>query len=536
MIFSMLKDPKDLISVSNTTSNFNRILEPSKTTFMFGEVNPCIYVHITFFIPSFQLSSKLIFIIFVHFQVFQLLFPKLEKEDILNCRLVCKQWNHSVDHFLQNRLATRNLEPFPYHHSTVISSTSQKTETRQQNAIIRNHPPHSLQCQPLLLNKHLHPLIFCNRTILTNFLTEMDTHPRNPFALRFISLMSHQVNRNHLLDYWHRITSRLLPKFGQEIFHLQICPTISQGEGPYSNETNFYYRNLQNALKQSPNLKSLMLYGPGARYLLPNFGQETNVAFGYLAMNPLPPLPKLETLSEAMWNPTTQGPVMDQIMKSYSKQLKTISLGLSMWKSNISQYSNLPRCSSLYIHLDDNLEKWNCLCRQLKAPNLGKLALSIQGNFGIGMYQIFEPLQQPKFQSLVYLRLNFMEKLLEKEPTHHHVLENVKSLEVLENRFVQYDQLLRYLPRLEYMLVCYELPEAIEDVSREDDQDDGVFEIRKCMFSGTMYKSNIWQKMEFLREFIFGRMGTSGDTEFEVVSKVQYTREIYNRLNNQAGD
>lgn len=395
-----------------------------------------------------------------------------------------------------------------------------------QKAVAWNHPPHIPVYQPLLRTKNFRSIHFDNTGKLSTFLAKTSTHPRNPFVLRLISLMCCQVDQQDLQAYWLEITDSLLQKFGQEVYHLQICPTI--GLGP-NRDICSYYERLLKTLWRLPNLKTLHLYRNND-YLPPVSSKEATRIQGYMDMHPLPPLPELETLSEVFMDPLRQELIINQLMRTYSSQLKTISMSITIWREDIPEFSNLPQCTSLYIRLDDCLEKWERLCYQLEAPNLGKLSLNIQTTSEIS--QIFRPLQQRNFQSLVYLKLHFIAKLRiarsGEEAGDQFLLENVKTLEVSENANAPYDYLLSHLPKLEYILVCFE--PGMEKMKDEVFLNDRIFEIRKWMHSEALYKSNIWARMEYLKEFTAAKMGQDGDMSFEIESKVIYNRGDYNRL------
>lgn len=428
------------------------------------------------------------------FQVFPLIFPDLSQEDILNCRLVCKPWNRSVDNYLQNCPESRYLELYPYNLTKMATSIN---GSPLQKAVAWNHPPHIPVYQPLLRSKNFRSIHFDNTGKLSTFLAKTSTHPRNPFVLRLISLMCCQVDQQDLQAYWLEITDSLLQKFVQEVYHLQICPTI--GLGP-NRDICSYYERLLKTLWRLPNLKTLHLYRNND-YLPPVSSKEATRIQGYMDMHPLPPLPELETLSEVFMDPLRQELIINQLMRTYSSQLKTISMSITIWREDIPEFSNLPQCTSLYIRLDDCLEKWERLCYQLEAPNLGKLSLNIQTTSEIS--QIFRPLQQRNFQSLVYLKLHFIAKLRiarsGEEAGDQFLLENVKTLEVSENANAPYDYLLSHLPKLEYILVCFE--PGMEKMKDEVFLNDRIFEIRKWMYSEALYKSNIWARMVIRNEF-----------------------------------
>lgn len=136
-----VNDPKDLVSCSRTCRLFDEILRPTINNWSFCNIFPMI-------------------------------FQQLDSINILKCRSICKDWNASVDDYLENHPTQRSIDVStfnPWYPPFPLSPMEMKLQFSNGNDDMRE----------------------------MKFLEQMRDHPRNPFVGRAVTIF---VNARREVD------------------------------------------------------------------------------------------------------------------------------------------------------------------------------------------------------------------------------------------------------------------------------------------------------------------------------------------------
>lgn len=404
MILGHLDSSKDLMNASHASPLFNSLLENNKSEWMFEQVNS---QHI--FYKQSQLNLECSLTSYAYFcliviQVLPHVFKDLRKADILNLRLVCKQWCTGVDNFIEG-------------HPSLLPFDEKIYRTVQSNF---NYLP--------LAAKIYDDIAFVNAEEFENFMATMAGHPRNPFFGRSVRIGS----CGDLWDYmddaientWEG-AAQLCHQFGVHLWHVEFA------NYEFSLSALDFYQGISRSLANLPNIKSLHMNGA-----LDAKEEDDNQLLEYMENHPLPQLPHLESLVfdlvmendpveegdplvvlrnrglpddpdvllEYLQNnpeiinqlfmqvPPTPDNFQDKFITTYAGQLKKLEIDLPSWREEYNTL--LTRLTEVHLKHVNSIPNLKSLLHGLQAPHLRKLTLSLRCSMKINqLFEVLQPLQ-----------------------------------------------------------------------------------------------------------------------------------------------
>lgn len=376
---------------------------------------------------------------------------------------------------------------------------------------------------------------------------EMRDHPRNPFVGRSV-VFNVEIDDDFddededefedpgVSDFW-QLSRVFLSEVGRHLWYVEIVED-SGHQRPLE-----FYKLLRELLINLPNLRSLKLSGD-----ISHEDYHPKALPVYMANNPLPPMPHMESLDlECLYSEVPQI-IHDMLISMYSVQLKKVHVNMNRWKPS---YSRGLSKQLTELHLKEvSLEKLTTICSptdgKLSSLNVGKLSLNLRSQkFSLTML----PMKFPTFSffkalshlfpvlRVLTLFVDITVELNEMEPNswQQFSLPSVEQVEVQGvQRKIFYSFLLCF-PSLKSLSICEstcgrfnEDPAVITFLEGDTTACEEVVQVNKFMHTGRMYESNIWTLIPTLNVFSFRRL-MYGDLIFEH----NCNRETYNFIKNQ---
>lgn len=434
-----------------------------------------------------------------------------------------------MDTFVQTHPITRCLESYPYHPTKAIAAAV-------PNAPSSLVPPrHSPQYLPTLLQKDFVGTSFEHSLAITQFLEKViPSHlasGRNPILLKYLDLANNLWgNHGGPEAFWSQVNN-LLSHFGHHLNQVHLGPNTRDDDRQL---VLFCYQAVRESLSKLKNLTTLTVSGFDCHTCWqPVDAQIFADLQTYIATHPLPELPHLKILETTIPITLKTNPVNEELFKRYAPQLNKVYLTLSIWTPDKNEIFNFESLAELQLGVDQDFSELVNFIESVHAPHLKKLHLIVHEK--IKIVQVLESIQK-QFPFLEYLKLRFNRKpdwgSGVDSPKFYY--KNIKTLEVVDSNFTPYEALLKHLTGLEYFLITTErngvgkLNPWLEAIAINQ------WHFRKHLYSGDVYKLDIWEEMKTLKELTFAKVGQE-DLMVEIVGKKQYTREMYEYLKAKQG-
>lgn len=297
LIFDKVKEPDDLSnSLLTSPQLWDDVLYPRKTDFLFSYILPILSARSSY----------------------------LDKEDILNCRLVSPSWKTHVDNFLKNHPCLLSLDGINHEKKDDCIPVHSDSSYCWEKATVK-----------VQSSADIHG-------ILEKLLIYPDS---NPFLIQCLEFgdfdwdpaLTGEISPELLNDL-----KILLTRVGTSILHFRFLSAV-QRTGPV------FYKHIRELLQLLPNLKTLRFWfvaGPGD-INAPQCGQ-------LIQANPLPDLPHLQIV-KASHLPTV---IMNALLLKYSNQLVKLEMQSLRGLSHLYSYDKESiNCSSKLNELSVRL--WN---------------------------------------------------------------------------------------------------------------------------------------------------------------------------------
>lgn len=423
---------------------------------------------------------------------FPSLFKYLRKNDVLKCRLVCNKWRSGVDKFLEH-------DQFKLYNSTT----------------------HFLFRKTVELN-------FAgfdeDTAAVERFRDEMKNSKRNPIISRSI----------HVGD--HPNVVPFLSEFGVHIWHLTISVFPEEGS-PVD-----FVRYLRKLLICCPNLRTFQLMGymndEGGRD--PDIHVEADLIQHFFDENPLPLLPRLETLDIRLRDIHTIDQTVilieQQVLSCYGHQLVKLFLGHNILLNNpFAKMTDL----SIMIHSAEQLQYLQDLESPLEVLDL--IIHTSQLNFR-KMFRTIERFRSSlkvlsiRFYSQYPRRIEFGKSVQFPKRVRLPFLQELKLEDVCARSDMSFDFLrsLRGLRRIELQFSTYC---KLDDEPRRRERvlvNQHLDEYGKGTEFG-MYFSNIWRLLPHLEKVILWhirhRYRRVFSRNFYEYLQEQFTKRIFEEYN-----
>lgn len=299
-VLTGLKNIEDLINVSNCSRYFRTILLKNRVYFNFPNiVNALITIEFESVVDREQNINVV---------------PCITKKDLLNCRLVCSNWNTAIEKWYDQPIMS-GLFPF-------IDDVKER-QYRVHNSYERANP-YTFMCVPP----------FQAQQFINEFIEKPIGVVKNPFLGRFVVFKLNFTYKaifksEATADISNEIT-RILESFGHEIWHVVIVIEDEFNLSP--SKAIEYYMKLRSWLSAMPNIKSLGL----------KFRHRHDVDPKVMQKYPLPQLTEL--IQVKLWN--VHPNVMNVVLEKYS-QISYVQL----WELKSLQNLSANVVLNLFTHL-----------------------------------------------------------------------------------------------------------------------------------------------------------------------------------------
>lgn len=438
---------------------------------------------------------------------------------MLTCRLVCRKWNKAVENHLDSY-------PKPKR-SSILPSKDQ---------LLSRNTPVAPSSQSIWKYK-LEPLDFDNTLSLARFLTEARAHhPRNILTNRSLKLGidldeididNNNDNNNEMINEFWETALNVLRVIGKHVWHIEIY-----NDG-FENEAASFYGLLHRLLCLLPNVKTLRIIG--------DFENSWNLDIDLtnrLGTWPLPTLPHLECLHvlHCMSSLMTA-----TIAASYTRQIRkfcvSVAILIHIEEEYLRGFLNL-----IELILRDcvkDVSEFHVVLHKLEileAPNLEKLRLfrSFTSEEVITTDYLFGlMIRFPKLRSLDTHRMDLQVSLPDPESilpqqSKNFAVYSIRTLKVRNSAKLSLDFLLK-LPCLEKLFIRDEednrpTPPPPQPKDEENSVDEGEIDVKRFIYKGNIYLSNIWLKIPKLSRLTYESF------DDDVIPSCRCTREMYEYL------
>lgn len=420
------------------------------------------------------------------------MFAYLGKKDILNCRRVCKRWRSAVDDFLENHPC----------HSPATPDAAQIGESDIQRDSV--YFP--------LVSKQLYQIRFIEPEQMSKFRVEMESFPRNPLVGRSVSFYSRDP------DEWMMHALHFLSAFGRHIWYF----SFESLHAPLR-----FIQWLRQCLQLLPNLRRLHIISLlNAPIDVDNDAAILDELMEDLNVNPMPPLPSLETLEICTQNLPKM--IQDTMVATYVRQVRRLQL--NEWNEIYSTEETYPLSNLTELHL--TLDSNDCLQNLLavNCPVITKLSLTLRHK-GIDLERLFQVMQHFS-RRLRVLKVSLSPGASFQDFAEGDILEEDEGISV-NLHFPQ----LKTLVLVNVSSLSYDFLMSMEGIQYlhietwsgpQDDMDfeDDFVQIHNFLSNDNrMYGSNIWEVFSQLKQF----------TYFDLQNfKQRYTRHMYDYLREQS--
>lgn len=506
MILLLVADNASLKHCTLASPQFSELLHAHKTIFLFGSVLPL---------------------------VFQPEKDPIDKNLILNLRLVCSSWKNTVDLFIQNHPSRK-----------AYCSKYYTSELSRGSSYSYTHDSYTLSRQSYTIK------ISPDDDTLSKFIKDFPVHiEQNPFASRSVALViSRELLALDHVDYVRQIRN-FAQQFGKHIYFLTLkiseyflltCMTSAR-EG-------------EQFLQYFPNLRTLEVWSTTH----PDVGGALNrrvANFLSLFAPTSYDMPHLESISIYNCDDGMSTTLNDYFMKPFvgkSDLAKLTRICVPTWINlNGKKFSKLKELTLNKLNCDWKVES----LRNLDLPVIEKLRLQFQADNSVNVRILLESLSRFR-KSLKHLELDWSEgKSLLTRGTYakesYWQLKHVHTLKISHSVGVDY-VILRWFPNLKWLYLGHCMGEHNENEATAFTQGPtgtmkiiwekailherkrGGIQIQEYAWNqnfvhSAMYNSNIWEVCARLRMIKLNRYNTSTPVNSVVPKVINEHEYIWHR-------